>query len=62
MGQSGIGNHGVLNSAPTMFVVLPFLIYCELVSKGEAAVSDASAVRDQLHRAAQIALRAWPKG
>ena len=28
-----------------MFVVLPFPLYCELVSKGAAAVSDASAVR-----------------
>src|SRR6266403_4405853 len=35
----------VLTSFPTMFVVLQFLLYCEFVSNGDAAVSDASAVR-----------------
>src|SRR6266403_841761 len=35
----------VLNSSPTLFVILPFLSYCEFVTKGAAVVSDASAVR-----------------
>ncbi|MDX6578420.1 MAG: hypothetical protein QOE96_4373 [Blastocatellia bacterium] len=35
----------VLTSSPAMFVVLQFLLYCEFGSNGDAAVSDASAVR-----------------
>ena len=33
-----IGYVRVLNSPPTRFVVLPFPLYCEFVSKGAAAV------------------------
>src|SRR6266487_2728835 len=35
----------VLNSPPTMFVVLPFPLYCKFISKGAAAISEARAAR-----------------